>query len=314
MTAPVGLLRQADPMAMRSGRLEQVFGKRVEELTAPDIAALVASQVPEAFDLDYKATLYGRSDADKRALATDVAALANTAGGVIVIGVAEDEQARASELSPVEQSDSELGRIRQVVGSLAAPMPTFDAFLVPAETAGASPSGDEVPSASASTGFIVLAVPRSPGAPHAVLVNESLRYPRRNGATTRYLSEAEVADAYQARATGLAGRRQRLDDVWRVGLDRLDVQDIPTHLWDWATLARVPVEPLTGPRGTTGFDGALEHLAGHTGRRTAASAAKMLDYPTGHLDLAARGRSARRSVAAAVVRPKSAQRRSGSPT
>jgi hypothetical protein len=42
---------------------------------------MVTNQVSEAFDLDFKATLYGNADRDRHALATDVAALANTAGG-----------------------------------------------------------------------------------------------------------------------------------------------------------------------------------------------------------------------------------------
>ena len=90
-------------------------------------------------------------------------------------------------------------------------------------------------------------------------------------------------------------------------LDRLLVPgvrhhgDIPTHLRDWATLASVPVEPFTGPSATGGFDGALEYLAGHAGRKTAVSAAKMVDYPTEHLDLAARGTSARRSLVGAAA-------------
>jgi hypothetical protein len=41
---------------------------------------LVSNKVPEAFEFDYKAELYGSSEAAKRALAGDVAALANTAG------------------------------------------------------------------------------------------------------------------------------------------------------------------------------------------------------------------------------------------
>lgn len=59
-------------MVLRSGRLEQVFGARVEELTGEVMASLVANAVPEAFDLDYKETLYGRTDSERRDLATDV--------------------------------------------------------------------------------------------------------------------------------------------------------------------------------------------------------------------------------------------------
>jgi hypothetical protein len=233
-TPSVRGVRQAVVMVLRSGRLEQVFGRRVDELSASELAGLVDNSVPEAFDLDFKEAPYGRSDGDKRSLAVDVAALANTAGGVIIIGVREDAQAQACELTPVEMSDDEVARMRQVVGSLVAPMPTFDVFLVRDDSAD-SPAGAQADETSSPRGFVVLAVSRSPSGPHAVLVNDALRYPRRNGATTYYLSEPEVAAAYQARATGLAARVARLDDVWKQGLSRL-AQDGQT----WVAVAMVP--------------------------------------------------------------------------
>jgi putative intracellular protease/amidase len=84
----------------------------------------------------------------------------------------------------------------------------------------------------------------------------------------------------------------RLDRLLVPGVRHAD--DMSTRLRDWPARATVPIDPFTGPNGTGGFDGALEYLAGHSGRRTAVSAAKMLDYPTTHLDLASRRGSARR--------------------
>ncbi len=82
-------------VALRSRRLEAVLGTALDALTYEHLEALVTNRVAEAFDLDFKATLYGNSDSDRRNLATDVAALANTAGGLLVLGIAEDRQARA---------------------------------------------------------------------------------------------------------------------------------------------------------------------------------------------------------------------------
>ena len=70
--------------ALRSRRLEALFGVPLDDLKTAHIQQLVTNAVTEAFDLDYKRTTYGSSDGDKRALRIDVAALANTAGGVIV--------------------------------------------------------------------------------------------------------------------------------------------------------------------------------------------------------------------------------------
>ena len=180
-------------VALRSRRLESLFGASLDSLQAGNVHALVMSSAQEAFDLDFKGTLYGRGDSDRRALAGDVAAMANTAGGVIVLGVAEDEQARAVATPGVQVTDAEVARIRQVIASLVAPMPVVDVLAVPGTgrengtapgAAGTGSAGTSPPGGTEGgqpPGFIVIAVPRSPAAPHAVLVNEALRYPRRNG-------------------------------------------------------------------------------------------------------------------------------------
>jgi hypothetical protein len=77
-------------------------------------------------------------------------------------------------------------------------------------------------------------VPRSPAAPHAVLVNQSLRYPKRNGATTRYLSEPEVAAAHRERLAGTQRQSMRIGEVEREALERLDPAGLP---WVVVTLA-----------------------------------------------------------------------------
>jgi hypothetical protein len=81
-------------VALRSRRLERLFGARLEQVTHAQVADFVTNAVAESYDLDFKGELYGRSDKERRDLAGDVAALANTTGGVIVLGIEEDDQAR----------------------------------------------------------------------------------------------------------------------------------------------------------------------------------------------------------------------------
>jgi putative intracellular protease/amidase len=83
----------------------------------------------------------------------------------------------------------------------------------------------------------------------------------------------------------------RVDRVIAPGAAR--DQDINPQLRDWAESRNVPVDAFAGADGVLGFDGALEYLAQHTDRATAVSAAKMIDYPTAHLDLPAGGTYAR---------------------
>jgi hypothetical protein len=182
----------------------------------------VTNQVAEAFDLDFKAELYGNSDRDRRALATDVAALANTAGGLLVVGIEEDRQARAVAAPGVTVADDQITRILQTVGSLVVPLPVFEPLPI------LMPGSDD-------HGFLVIAVPRSPMAPHAVIVNQGLRYPRRNGTTTRYLSEPEVASTYRERFAGARRQALRVEEVEREALLRLDTSDLP-----WVAVTLVP--------------------------------------------------------------------------
>jgi hypothetical protein len=212
-------------VALRSRRLEALLGSRLDDLVYQDILGFVASQAPEAFDLDYKSALYGGSDRDKRDLATDVAALANTAGGLLMLGLQEDDQARAAATPGVDISDEQRSRIERVIASGIVPLPSFDLIAV------------ENPD-SPGNGVLIIAIPRSPLAPHAVLVNEGFRYPRRNGSNTRYLSEPEVADAYRTRFAGGIRQKDRADRAEEEATARLDHRDTL-----WLVVSLVPDLP-----------------------------------------------------------------------
>jgi hypothetical protein len=210
-------------VALRSARLEALLGSRLELVQHADLMALITNQVPEAFDLDLKSEMYGPTERDRRDAATDVAALANTAGGLLVIGMEEDDQARAAAAPGLELSEADERRIRQIVGSQVVPMPVIDVLRV------------EDPSQSGH-GLVLIAVPRSPLAPHAVVVNDGLRYPRRNGATTRYLSEPEVADAYRERFATSRRQADRASEIETDALDRLAT----TEDQAWVVVSLVP--------------------------------------------------------------------------
>ena len=65
--------------------------KRFDEITKADIDALVANGVAEGRTLDYKRTLPGGKDDEKREFLADVSSFANAAGGDIIFGVEEDQ-------------------------------------------------------------------------------------------------------------------------------------------------------------------------------------------------------------------------------
>jgi hypothetical protein len=65
-----------------------------------------------------------------------------------------------------------------------------------------------------------------------------LRFPTRNGSTTRHLSEPEVAAAYRARLTSAAQRSERVEQVEAALIERLDLSANP-----WMTVSLVPDLP-----------------------------------------------------------------------
>lgn len=68
------------------------FHKNLTEITESDIANLIANQVRENQNLEYKITMYGNGDEDKREMLRDIVSLANAQGGHILIGIREDDQ------------------------------------------------------------------------------------------------------------------------------------------------------------------------------------------------------------------------------
>ncbi|MFD3381288.1 MULTISPECIES: helix-turn-helix domain-containing protein [unclassified Streptomyces] len=171
-----------------------------------DVKGLVGNpEAAEAEDLDYKKSHYGSDDKGKEELAKDVAALANHQGGVLVLGVAE-ARGVPSQVFDVDLDDHHLRRMRQVIANNTAPPVPYETIPVP---------NPDAP----GTGFLLLAVPRSPQAPHAVTApptkasKDVLRYPRRGGSQTDWLTETVVATAYRARYTAAAARDERLTDV-----------------------------------------------------------------------------------------------------
>jgi len=100
-------------------RIEIVLGKTLANVLAAEIATLVVGAVREDVDLDYKGQLYGNSDADRRDLAGYVAAMANTVGGVIALGVEEADGAAAT-----ARADYTIFRARDRLTGLLMPVAT----------------------------------------------------------------------------------------------------------------------------------------------------------------------------------------------
>jgi hypothetical protein len=87
-------------------RVHAQLGEAPTELTFAMLEAAVGQGVAEAEDLDWKARLPGREDGELDEFAKDMAAMANTSGGLIVYGVGEERgTGRANSLTKVDAAE-----------------------------------------------------------------------------------------------------------------------------------------------------------------------------------------------------------------
>ena len=136
--------------------------------------------VAEAIDLDFKAQLTSNTE-----IAKDITAM-TVQGGVLAYGIAEDDQAVAAAITPIELRGAP-ERIQSIVDSAIWPRPVIEVRVI------------ENP-ADSTIGVILVTAPASALAPHYVRE----RFPARSGTTTRYLAEREIAALYEQRHRMLA--------------------------------------------------------------------------------------------------------------
>ncbi|MFI8793900.1 RNA-binding domain-containing protein [Streptomyces sp. NPDC055105] len=190
------VLRGADIEAPMTLRLTAVLGQHPDRLTEGDLQRAVESRMPESVDLAWKRSFYLGTDAGKEELAKDVSAMANTAGGVVVIGIDDGEEDHAIALAPVDPIP---GRgeewIRAVLAHWTQPVvPNVGVRRV---------------KSTAYEGKIywVLTVLPSTQAPHAVTApgnDRNFRVHVRHGTTTRTLAASEIFAEEWASGDGFA--------------------------------------------------------------------------------------------------------------
>jgi len=191
-------------VGVRLPRLGALLGVRSipEDLDAGVLARLVEAAITEDADLDFKRAPWPSGPAGAIALATDVAAFANTAGGLLLVGV-EEEHTGATGLAPLPHDENvERGWREILAGRLAPPAAVVIRHVRVGEDGG----------------VWAVAVPRSRDAPHAVRLHglprpeerkteHSLLYPARDGTGIRWMTEAEVSRRYRDRF-----KAQRVDE------------------------------------------------------------------------------------------------------
>lgn len=132
--------------------------KDIEQITEADLQALVDNSVRERKTLDYKQSLPGRGDSDKREFLADVSSFANASGGDLIYGiVADGETGEPTTLKgvAVHNTDEEIRRLDSMIRDGIRPR------IMGTGTRA-------VPLSSSKTACVIIRVPKSWMSPHRV--------------------------------------------------------------------------------------------------------------------------------------------------
>ncbi|WOO96969.1 AlbA family DNA-binding domain-containing protein [Micrococcus terreus] len=230
--------------------LHAALGETSTDLTFEMIERAVVQRVVEDSSLDWKGELPlvapksdQKSFKDERyELAKDVAAMANSGGGMIIYGVSEtkiDGRTAAGEVTGVPAvTEDHKKQIHQLAFSMVHP-PVSGLEL-----------REVLPADRTDGGVLLMTVPDSQDAPHLVVQKGDGGYfqaPWRSGADTFFMTERQLADAYRRREQTRRDHDEELGELFdrfagAVGAHRGEESPV------WVVAVARPIVPLTGVR------------------------------------------------------------------
>lgn len=181
--------------------LHRALGEQPGPITAELIEAAVAAHVAETDNLDWKSReMPPAKNLPQTDFPKDVAAMANSGGGIIVYGVAEVEKA-ATEVVGVAKLDESHERAFKSAAVTGISPPVF---------------GLNIQQFTSSEGkfVVVVEVPASVDGPHLVYRGEYFGAPVRNGADTVWMRERQVEAMYRARFEERRHAAEELDSLF----------------------------------------------------------------------------------------------------
>lgn len=212
--------------------LHRAAGVGPGPLTEDVLDAAVAAGAPEAADLDWKAELPPAKGLSQTDFPKDVAAMANSGGGVIAFGVQETQKA-ATGRSDAGDCDEGYERALRAAAMSAISPPVFGLNVHRFGTVGRR--------------AVVVEVLASVDGPHLIYKNHYFGAPVRNDADTVWMKERQIEATYRAR---FEERRHAVGALEALAVEALAGRDTAARAWIVA-VAR-PRIPRVGDRLTRG--------------------------------------------------------------
>ena len=224
--------------------LRTILGNDLSAVTAGGLDRLVGAGVSERTDLEFKSRQWNSGCSGNVELAQDLAQFANTSGGLLIVGGAEDkkeEHDKLAKLEPLSRTTDLRSRIENVANTRVFPQICPEVSLV-----------------DYNGGVVVLiSVPPSTSRPHAVREanGRSYSYPRRSGSRRFYMAESEIAAEYR----GQFDRAGRLRASLKRVLDEAELvaTKAPSRLRYGGVSAKLIVGSVSEASGKLEMDKAL---------------------------------------------------------
>ena len=210
--------------------LHRWLGRDAAPLSIELLDSAVYAALEEKTDLDFKLTPPAAADLSRSDLAKDIAAMANSGGGMLLFGV-RDSASRASEapgISPDLTLDTYLRDIRRVALNRISP-PILNVQLA------AFNDGDRH--------ALAVLIPVTEDGPHLIFNGDNFKAPYRNGPDTAWMNERMLEAAYRARFAAKQSAMRSLREIVNQAIDGR-----PTAERAWMVAVARPTHPTSRTR------------------------------------------------------------------
>lgn len=210
--------------------LHRLLGQMPGPVTDEMVDLAVTEGLAETTDLDWKSKLPDIKGLSQHDFPKDVAAMANSGGGVIVFGIEEKDKKATGRVDIGVLTEQHERALRSVaVSAISPPIMGLDIQRVGDE-------GDQV---------VVVAIPPTIDGPHLIYKENYFGAPIRNDADTVWMKERQIETMYRARFEEQRHATESLDNVYEEALQGRDTQK---HAWFVAVaLPRFPAMRTARP-------------------------------------------------------------------
>lgn len=206
-----------------------MISRQLKDVDEPDLLALISNGVAEGRTIDYKRTLPGSSDGDKKEFLADASSFANTGGGDLVYGLSE-VNGLPTQIEGLQAADLDL-EIQRLDSILNAGLSPRIRYAIRAIKTSAGP-------------VLVLRVDRSWSGPHRVVFQGQDRFYGRNSAGKYSLDVNELRAAFTLSSSVREHIRAfRVDRLIALGNNQTP---LPFVDWPKVVLHCIPLEALAG--------------------------------------------------------------------